>query len=106
MTHEKSAEKSSLSPQALRHKFKIIKDFDQFSKGIFDLHRGLKASTKDALHSLGRGEDSAAIGVIEHATPIDPFAYLSLHQSRGMVVARAAFQKTKLIKINPVTPFM
>jgi hypothetical protein len=106
MTHEKTAEQNSLSPQALRHKFKIIKDFDQFSKGIFDLHRGRLVGAKDALLSLGRGNDSAAIGAIEPATPIDQFAYLSLHQSQGMVAARAAFQKNKMIKINPVTPFL
>lgn|ERR1017187_5397963 len=106
MTHEKAADESSLAPQSLHHQFKIIKNFDQASKSVLELHRGLQASTKDALLSLGRGNHSSAIGAIEHAAPIDKFAYLSVRQSQGVVAAMAAFQKPKAIKINPVTPFL
>ena len=106
MTHENAADKSSLPAQAAHHQFKIIKNPDQLSIDILQSQRSVPASAADTLQSQGRGNDGAAIDTIELATPIDKFAYLSIRQSQGMGAARVVFIKPKMIKINPLTPFM
>jgi hypothetical protein len=106
MTHENTADEGSLAPQASSHQFKIIKNFDHFSKRILESHRGQLPSTADGSLRAGQGNDRAPIGTSEHAAPIDKFAYLSIRQSQGAAVARANFQKDKVIKTDPITLFL